>query len=159
MVEFALLKIKPAHQRPNRTIAGVHRHESAFDFGQLGNFPGVPGCFRDPNQGTATNFDVRSRLVGQARLTGPQAFSGDDYFFIVLAQRQNSFGIGFHDHRRHDVVVVRVVGQRIVNGILDFLRVRRQVNEFFRPPVDLSPFITHDAFAQGFVGHGLVGGQ
>ena len=158
MVELVFLEIKAANQRANRAIARVHGHEGAFDFRQLGNFPVILRRLGYPDQCARTNLDVRAGLVGQTRLRRPQAFSGDGHLFAVQTHRNDPLGAGLQHDSRHDVSVVGVLGQGVVNGVFNFRGVGRQVDEFFGTPVDLPALVIHDALAQGLVSHGLVGG-
>ena len=158
MVELVLLEIKTAHQRTDGPITRIERHEGTLDLRQLGDFPGIFRGFDHADQCAATDLDVGARLVGQTRLRGLEAFAGDFKRFAVRAHGANPLGAGFKHHGRHHVAVVRVVGQRIVNRIFRFLGIGGKVDEFLRPPIDLPALVVHDAFAQGLVGHGLVGG-
>ena len=158
MVELVFFKVKAAHQRANRSVPGVHGDKGALDFGQLGDFPGILGPFDDPDHRTRTDLDVRPCLVSQSRLRRPQALAGNDHFFVVQAQGNNALRIGFQHHRRHDVAIVGAVGQGVVNRVVDFPGVGRQVDEPFGTAVNLPAFVIHDALAQRLVGHRLVGG-
>ena len=157
MVELVFFKIKAAYQRPDRPIPGVQGDESPFHFWQLGNFPRALGGFCDPNQGPTANLDVGRGLVGQARLGGFESFTRDFDAFTVVPKRQNPFRIGLQHNRRHDVTVVRTVGQRIFDGFLGFTGICWKFDKLFWATVNLTPLVVHDALAQGLVRHGLVG--
>ena len=156
VVELALAKIKPAHQRLDGTAAGVDRHKSAFHLGQLRDFPGVLGGFHDTNDGTSAQLDVGRSLVAQARLGGLEAFPRDFDAVPTLAHCHDLARCRLQHHGRDQIAVVRMVCQRVVNGFLQFLPACGQVHEFFRSPVFLSAFVIHDAPAQCLISRVLL---
>ena len=156
MIEFVLVEIEAADQRADGTVARVQRDKSPLDLRQLGDFPGLFRGLGYADQRTAAQPDVGRGLVAQAGLGGLQALAGDLDDFPVLPHRLDLLGRGFQHHGRHDIAVVRVVGQRVVDGIFGLLGVGGHGDEFLGTAVNLPPLEIHDAFAQRLVGGGLV---
>ena len=73
-----------------------------------------------------------------------------------MSNSLHQLGRGQCHHRRHDIAVVRVLGQRVVDCFLGKLGVGWQVDELFRSAVDLASLEIHDATAQRHIGGGLV---
>jgi hypothetical protein len=145
VVELVLGKVKPTDQRPNGTVARIHGDKSAFDFGQLCDFPGVLGCANDPDDGTGPNSYLGRCLVRKPRLRGLQPITGNFDAFAILANGNDPFRCGLQDDCRKDIVIVGVLRQRIVDGFLKLLGVGGQVDESLRAAVNLAPLIVHDA--------------
>ena len=158
MVELVFIEIKAAHQSPDRASVRVNGDKGTFHFGQLGDFPSVLGSLRNADDCAAHDLDVRRSLVRQARLGGFKALPGDLQRFPVLADCPDSSGVGFQHHGGHDVAVVGVFVQGLVNGVFKLARIGGQVHIFFRPPVNLAPLKVHDAPAQRPVRDFLVCG-
>ena len=75
MVEFVFHKIKPADQRLDRAVTRIERDKSAFDFGQLGNFPAAFGHFDNANQGAWANPNIGSGFLRKTGLGGLESFT------------------------------------------------------------------------------------
>ena len=75
MVEFIFHKIKAADQRLDRAVTRIERDESAFNFGQLGNFPAAFGHFDNANQGARANANIGSGFLRKTRLSGLKSFT------------------------------------------------------------------------------------
>ena len=74
-----------------------------------------------------------------------------------MTHGQNPLGIGLQHHRRHDIAVIRVLSQGIINRIFGLPGILRHVYKFFRPPINLAALVVHDALAKRLVGGRLVG--
>ena len=157
MVEFVFIKVKATDQGADGAVARVQGNEGPFHLGQLGDFP-VGGALDDANHRPGPQLDVGGRLIGQARLNGFEAFSGDLDHLAVLPHRAHQFGCGLQHHRRKQVALVALFDQGVVDQLFALTGVAGQVDEFFRATVVLAFFIVHDAPSQRLVGHFLIGG-
>ena len=158
VVELVFAEVKTAHQRLDGAVARVHGDKGAFHLGQLGGFPGVLGGLCHADHGTRADADIGRGFVAEPGLDRAQAFAGNFDVFAVAAQRHDLLGVDFRDHSGHQVAVVGVLQQYIVDGLVQFLGVLGQGDEFLGATVDLAPFIVHDAAPQRLVGGVLVGG-
>ena len=157
VVELVLAEVKATHQRLDGTTARVHGHKSPFHFRQLGSFPGVFHGFGNTDDRTTPQLDVGRGFVAQAGLYGFEAVTSNVDGLAITAHNHQLLGTGFQHHSGHQVAVVRVLQQHIVDGFVHLFRVGRQGNEFFRAPVNLAAFVVHDAAAQRLVSGLLVG--
>ena len=160
MIELVLVKVKATHQRADGAVARIERNKCAFHFGQLGNLPGVFWRFHHANYRPSANLDVGRCLVAQTRLRRFETFARDLECIPIGASGHNFARGGLQHHRRQHIAIVRVVGQRIVNGVFHFLRLRRRRQRYklLGPPVLLAPLVIHDALAQREIGGILLGG-
>ena len=156
VVELVFGEVKATHQRPNGAVLWGHGHKSAFDFRQLRDLPAPFGHLHNADDRTFADLFGRRSFVGQTRLNGFESIARDGDLFTVLADDHHFFGRRFQHHRRHDVTVVWMVVQNIVDGLFGLFRVAGQVDEFFRAPVDLTSLKVHEALAQGPVGGHLL---
>ena len=159
MVELVFCKVETADQCSDRTGSRIQRDKSTFNFRKLCDLPSIFDGFGNSDQRASPDLDVRTRLVGKTRLGRAQALSANFDRFAALAHDKDTFGIGFKHDRGHDVSVVRTVAQCIVDCVFDFERIRRHVDELFRPAINLSSFKIHDALAQCLVRDSLVRSQ
>ena len=156
MVELVFGKVKAPHQGPNGTGLRGDGHKSAFDFGQLGDFPSAFWGLCDADHGAFADLFGRWRFVRQARLHGFESLASDADFFAIGANHQHVAGARFQHHGRQHIAVVGVVFQRVIDGIVHEFRVGGQHDEFFRASVELAALEIHDALAQGFVSQHLL---
>ena len=152
MVEFVLGKIEPADQGSDRTVLRADGHKGTFNFRQLGNFPSAFGRLHHPYYSATFDFDVRARFIRKTRLGGLQAVACNFKLLCILANGHNFLGTGFQHHGRHDIAIVWVVIQHLIDGIFHLLRLGGQLNEFFGTAVNLSALKVHDALTQGLIG-------
>ena len=158
VVELVLVEVEAPHQRSDGAVARVYGHEGALHLGQLGGLPGLLGRGDHADDGAAPDLDVRRGLVREARLHGLEALARDLYRLAAGAHGHDLLGAGFEHHGREHVAVVRVLGQQVVDVLLQLGRIARQGDELLRAAVVLPPLVGHDALAQGLVGGVLFGG-
>ena len=77
VVEFVLAKIEAADQGPNGAVARVHRHQRAFNFGQLRNLPAAVGRLENPDHRSPSDGNLWRRFGSQTRLHGFEALAAD----------------------------------------------------------------------------------
>ena len=98
MVELVLFVVETADQCLDGTITRVHRHERAFNFGQLGYFPCVLDRAGNANDRATADLDIGWRLVRQAGLGRLEAFARDFNRLGVLAHGLDRLGVGLQHH-------------------------------------------------------------
>ena len=133
------------------------RDQGAFHLWQLGDFPCAFACLRDADQGAFANLFGGRCFVRQARLRRFEAVASDGDLLAVLANHHHFARGGFEHHRRQHIAVVGVVLECVINGLFHFFGICRQVDEFFRSPINLAALKIHDALSQGLVGGHLLG--
>jgi hypothetical protein len=137
VVELVLAEVEAAHHGLDGAVARIQGDEGTFDLGQLGDLPGVLGRARDADHGAAADLDVGRRLVRQARLRRTETFAGDLEHVAVGAHRLIFLGLALSTTAAITSPLSGMVGQRVVDRVVDFLRVVRQVDELLGAAVDL----------------------
>ncbi len=157
VVELAFLEIEPTHQRPHPAAAWVQCHECRLHLGQLGDAPGVRTGLDHTDHGPRTDFDVGAGFFGQAGLRRPQTFSGDLERLPVLTHRHHFACRRGQHHGRHQIVIVRALIERLVDGIVARRLFAGQVDEKLRSTVDLPALVIQHTLAQRTVSGFLFG--
>jgi hypothetical protein len=93
-------------------MARIAPDESAFDLGLLGQRPVALGAAHCAHHGATPDLLLRFGLVGQAGGHGHQSVASDGDALARLQHRDHLARRCFQHHRRLELVVVGVIGQR-----------------------------------------------
>ena len=128
VVELALRIIEAADHGANRSVLRVHRHEGAFDLGQLRDRPVALGALDEANHGAGPDLRLRIRLRCQRRRRRLQAVAGDRDRLAALHHGGHLLGRRLDDDGGLQLVVVGEVLQRLGDPGVELLGVRGQVD-------------------------------